>query len=266
MVRVAGYTKRAVREVWGESWAVTRLTLYRMEERQWIKGRWVEKPGQRERCCYKLTPEGRKILARQRDTWHAFVARSTDGGLSWAPNIKLNDRAIDRRFGPSTQGGIRGPLGLASLDVRVAQHSAREEQRGAHQPERRVDLVGDGRRQHRALLVVRQIDAPDDGGPQAAVADDGSQRPGGDHLHVAPADLGVQDLLQVLGGDPLDGLQRANADVGMGDYVTVRPAEVRPARRITIAPILILAGLVVWMFIVTIVFSLLYLVAFPGPD
>jgi transitional endoplasmic reticulum ATPase len=34
----------------------------------------------------------------------------------------------------------------------------------------------------------------------------------------------------------LDGLQRANADVGMGDFVEVRVAEVRPARRITIAP------------------------------
>ena len=34
----------------------------------------------------------------------------------------------------------------------------------------------------------------------------------------------------------LDGLQRANADVVMGDFVTVRPADVRPAKRITIAP------------------------------
>ena len=34
----------------------------------------------------------------------------------------------------------------------------------------------------------------------------------------------------------LDGLQRANADVVMGDFVTVRPADVRSAKRITIAP------------------------------
>jgi transitional endoplasmic reticulum ATPase len=34
----------------------------------------------------------------------------------------------------------------------------------------------------------------------------------------------------------LDGLQRANADVGMGDHVEVRRAEVKPARRISIAP------------------------------
>ena len=34
----------------------------------------------------------------------------------------------------------------------------------------------------------------------------------------------------------LDGLQRANADVGMGDHVEVRRADVKPARRISIAP------------------------------
>src|SRR5690606_34139523 len=34
----------------------------------------------------------------------------------------------------------------------------------------------------------------------------------------------------------LDGLQRANADVGMGDHVEVEKADVKPARRITIAP------------------------------
>ncbi len=46
--------------------------LYRMEDRKWIKGRWVEKKGQRRRCCYTLTPEGHKILARQRREWIAF--------------------------------------------------------------------------------------------------------------------------------------------------------------------------------------------------
>jgi transitional endoplasmic reticulum ATPase len=34
----------------------------------------------------------------------------------------------------------------------------------------------------------------------------------------------------------LDGLQRANADVQMGDFVEVQRAEVKPARRVTIAP------------------------------
>jgi transitional endoplasmic reticulum ATPase len=34
----------------------------------------------------------------------------------------------------------------------------------------------------------------------------------------------------------LDGLQRVDAGVGMGDYVEVRRAEVRPARRVVLAP------------------------------
>jgi transitional endoplasmic reticulum ATPase len=34
----------------------------------------------------------------------------------------------------------------------------------------------------------------------------------------------------------LDGLQRANADVGMGDHVELKKADVKPARRISIAP------------------------------
>jgi PadR family transcriptional regulator PadR len=48
-------------------------TLLRLENRGWIKGRWVEKPGERQRCFYRLTPEGRKVLAAQRENWHAYV-------------------------------------------------------------------------------------------------------------------------------------------------------------------------------------------------
>lgn len=47
--------------------------LYRLEEREWIKGQWVEKAGERRRRFYKLTPEGKKVLAQQRKTWAAFV-------------------------------------------------------------------------------------------------------------------------------------------------------------------------------------------------
>ena len=46
--------------------------LYRMEARGWIKGRWVEKAGQRRRRFYKLTAAGQKILALQRQTWKDF--------------------------------------------------------------------------------------------------------------------------------------------------------------------------------------------------
>ena len=48
--------------------------LYRLEERGFLEGRWVEKAGQRRRRYYRLTPEGRKVLKAQRHTWRAFVA------------------------------------------------------------------------------------------------------------------------------------------------------------------------------------------------
>src|SRR5918993_36347 len=47
--------------------------LYRLEKRRWIQGRWVEKAGQRRRRYYRLTPEGKKILAAQRNSWKDFV-------------------------------------------------------------------------------------------------------------------------------------------------------------------------------------------------
>jgi transcriptional regulator len=47
--------------------------LYRLEKRGWIRGRWVEKAGQRRRRYYRLTPAGKKILAVQRDGWREFV-------------------------------------------------------------------------------------------------------------------------------------------------------------------------------------------------
>ena len=47
--------------------------LYRLEERGWIKGAWVEKPDERRRRFYTLTAEGRRVLAQQKKTWAAFV-------------------------------------------------------------------------------------------------------------------------------------------------------------------------------------------------
>lgn len=47
--------------------------LYRLEKRKWIAGRWVEKAGQRRRRYYRLTPQGEKVLAAQRESWTAFV-------------------------------------------------------------------------------------------------------------------------------------------------------------------------------------------------
>jgi len=56
--------------------------LYRLEERGLIKGSWVEKAGERRRRFYKVTPEGRRVLAAQRKTWEAFVesVRRITGG------------------------------------------------------------------------------------------------------------------------------------------------------------------------------------------
>jgi PadR family transcriptional regulator len=51
--------------------------LYRLEDRGWIAGRWVEKPGQRRRRCYRLTAEGRRVLSRQRSRWSSFVTALT---------------------------------------------------------------------------------------------------------------------------------------------------------------------------------------------
>lgn len=46
--------------------------LYRMEGRGLIEGRWVEKAGQRRRRYYRLTDEGRDVLAAQRSSWREF--------------------------------------------------------------------------------------------------------------------------------------------------------------------------------------------------
>ena len=51
--------------------------LYRLEDRGWIAGRWVEKPGQRRRRCYRLTAEGRRVLSAQRSRWSSFVLALT---------------------------------------------------------------------------------------------------------------------------------------------------------------------------------------------
>jgi transcriptional regulator len=48
--------------------------LCRMENKEWIKGRWVEKKGERRRCFYHLTEKGLEALKEQRETWKEFAA------------------------------------------------------------------------------------------------------------------------------------------------------------------------------------------------
>lgn len=59
--------------------------LYRLEKQKLIEGRWVEKPGQRRRRFYRLTPAGKKQLEAQRRSWTEFVqAVSLVAGVSHA--------------------------------------------------------------------------------------------------------------------------------------------------------------------------------------
>jgi PadR family transcriptional regulator PadR len=60
-------------------------TLYRLETRGLIEGRWVERAGQRRRRYYRLTRTGRKALAQQRSTWDTFfVALDRVAGIRHA--------------------------------------------------------------------------------------------------------------------------------------------------------------------------------------
>ena len=52
-------------------------TLYRLERRGLIQGRWVERAGQRRKRFYRLTAGGRETLATQRQSWRAFFAALT---------------------------------------------------------------------------------------------------------------------------------------------------------------------------------------------
>lgn len=51
--------------------------LYRLEKRGLIAGRWVEKPGQRRKRYYRITAEGRRVLASHRSRWEEFIAALT---------------------------------------------------------------------------------------------------------------------------------------------------------------------------------------------
>jgi transcriptional regulator len=52
--------------------------LYRIEKSGWIKGRWMERAGERRRCYYRLTTAGKKVLAAQEKTWREFVGVVND--------------------------------------------------------------------------------------------------------------------------------------------------------------------------------------------
>ena len=49
-------------------------TLYRLERRGLIQGRWVEKSGTRRRRFYRITAEGQTVLDAQRRSWNTFFS------------------------------------------------------------------------------------------------------------------------------------------------------------------------------------------------
>lgn len=51
--------------------------LYRMEDRGWIAGRWVEKAGERRRRFYSITAAGRRALEELRTGWLEFTTAVT---------------------------------------------------------------------------------------------------------------------------------------------------------------------------------------------
>ena len=46
--------------------------LYRLETKGWVEGRWVERPSERRKRFYRITPRGRKVLDLQRRNWRDF--------------------------------------------------------------------------------------------------------------------------------------------------------------------------------------------------
>jgi PadR family transcriptional regulator PadR len=59
--------------------------LYELEAKRWIRGSWVEEPGQRRRRFYRLTAEGKRQLAAQRTGFAEFVrAVSQVAGVEYA--------------------------------------------------------------------------------------------------------------------------------------------------------------------------------------
>ena len=59
-------------------------TLYKLEERGLVQGRWVERPDERRRRYYRITARGRDMLEAQRREWTHFFDLVRDlVGLSY---------------------------------------------------------------------------------------------------------------------------------------------------------------------------------------
>src|ERR1700747_786994 len=81
--------------------------LYRLEKRGWIRGRWVEKAGQRRRRYYRLTPAGREMLGAQGDGWREFLkAIGRIAGIEYA-GFRIRDSCSSGETEPSPDARSR---------------------------------------------------------------------------------------------------------------------------------------------------------------
>jgi hypothetical protein len=61
-----------------------------------------------------------KSVGNQNRFQDVYYSYSNDGGRTWAPNVKVTDRMIDRKLGVhSGNYGLKGPIGLTSTDNAV---------------------------------------------------------------------------------------------------------------------------------------------------
>ena len=88
-------------------------TLLRLENRGWIKGRWVEKAGQRERCFYRLTPKAAACWPNSRRPGRPTSRRST---TSWG-------RAV-RDWTAFVRARLRCPISTPERESRIVRELA----------------------------------------------------------------------------------------------------------------------------------------------
>ena len=97
--------------------------LYRLEERGWLQGRWVEKAGQRRRRFYSLTAAGRRC-------WPASAARGRPSSRPWVslPEWTMPEWDADLR---ARLAGLTPDASARSRDYRGAVAAPRRPLRGA---------------------------------------------------------------------------------------------------------------------------------------
>ena len=73
--------------------------LYRLEERRWITGTWVEKVGKRRRRFYRLTPKGQRVGIGSRSSCRATCGANPDAKTN-SQQQGLDGTGADRRAHP----------------------------------------------------------------------------------------------------------------------------------------------------------------------